>query len=143
MRMSTWFMILVMPFAYVSQNAFAQSDEVQIANVSKDGDTEKFESIRQVFKDRNPGYDMTYLSGVISVDAKENTRVIFVQEIGGVTNQDVLSEAIIQGNPESAKHSELNAFFPFEMTPPVKKKAESAGITSSFTIPRSKSLLFL
>jgi len=105
-RLLTYFILLIMLFTCVSKNAIAQHDKVQIANVSKDGNKEKFESIRHVFKDRNPGYDMAYLSGVLTVEAQENNLVMFVQEIGGVTNQDVLTEATIQGNPGSIKHSE-------------------------------------
>lgn len=106
MRVLTCFILLLFQFTLSSQNTSAQSDKVQIANLSKDSEPEKFESIRQVFKERNPGYDMTYLSGITMVEAQENTQVIFVQEIGGITNQEVLTEATIRGNPGVKEHSE-------------------------------------
>lgn len=94
-------------FCCMFQNASAQqSGKVQIANVSKESDKENFEAIRNIFKEKNPGYDMKYLSGVQQVDAHDVTKVIFVQEIGGITNQDVLAEASIYDTSGSVKQSE-------------------------------------
>ncbi len=93
-------------FMFNSDHPPLKDKEVQIANVSKEGDKEKFEAIRQTFKERNPGYDMTYLSGVRRVEPKEYIQVAFVQEIDGVTNQDVLAKAVVSGNPGSEKRSE-------------------------------------
>lgn len=70
-------------------------EKVQIANVSN-GDGQNFDSIRQIFKERSPGYDMMYLSGVRQIEENNSTRVAFVQEIGGVTNQDVLASATLR-----------------------------------------------
>lgn len=83
----------------------AQQDRVKIANLSNGEDEENFESIREVFRERNPGYDMSYLSGVRKVEARDYTQVVFVQEIEGVTNQDVEARAAINGNSDAPEQS--------------------------------------
>ncbi|MCC5905327.1 MAG: hypothetical protein JJU13_03925 [Balneolaceae bacterium] len=85
---------------------FAQEGQVQIANLYNEEDRDTFELIRQQFREKNPGYDMGYLSDVREVGAKDITQVAFVQQIGGVTNQDVLAKATITGNPGSVRESE-------------------------------------
>ncbi len=89
----------------------AQQDKVQIVNLSNGEDAENFESIRKVFKKRNPGYDMTYLSGVRNVDPRDYTQVLFVQAIEGVTKDgvtypDVKAQATIIGASGSREESE-------------------------------------
>lgn len=84
----------------------AQAPEVQVANLYDGNDSENFLSIREEFKKRNPGYDFDYLSGVTEVDARDYTQVVFVQEIDGVTNQDVLGEVTVAGIRDSQKKSE-------------------------------------
>jgi hypothetical protein len=84
----------------------AQQEQVQIANLYSGEDNEIFENIRKIFREKNPGYDMVYLSDVREIEAKEITQVAFVQEIGGVTNQDVLANAVITGNPGTVQSSE-------------------------------------
>lgn len=79
--------------------------KVQIANVSK-SDSQDFDSIRQIFKERNPGYDMMYLSGVRHIDENNITRVVFVQEIGGVTNQDVMATATLRDTLGAVNNSD-------------------------------------
>lgn len=88
------------------QDIHAQSGQVHIANVSNGDDRESFESIREAFREQNPGYDMTYLSGVREVAAKDITQVVFVQEIDGVTNQDVLAEAAVTDKSGTDNKSE-------------------------------------
>jgi hypothetical protein len=92
--------------AMINQTAFAQEGQVQIANLYSEEDREAFENIRQMFIEKNPGYDMVYHSDVREVETKEITRVVFVQEIGGVTNQDVFANATITGNPGTVRESE-------------------------------------
>ncbi len=89
------FIILLLQFGCSSQETDSQMDNVQIVNVSH-GDRQNFDSMRQIFKERNPGYDMMYLSGVRQIEENNSTRVAFVQEIGGVTNQDVLASATLR-----------------------------------------------
>lgn len=83
-----------------------QENKVQIVNLSNEGEEEAFNSIRQSFRKRNPGYDMTYLSGVREVGPQKYTQVVFVQEIDGVTNQDVLANTSITTSAESHEESE-------------------------------------
>lgn len=90
----------------MSQKVEAQDNRVKIVNLYNEADSEQFEAIREVFKERNPGYDMVYLSGVRQIEATDYTRVFFVQEIDGITNQDMLAHAAITGNPGSVNRSE-------------------------------------
>lgn len=99
--------VQIIQFCCMFQNSrVQQGGKVQIANVSKESDKENFEAIRNIFKMKNPGYDMRYLSGVQQVNAHEETQVIFVQEIGGITNQEVLAESSIYETSGSVKQSE-------------------------------------
>lgn len=101
--------VLTVPLIIITgmvQNIQAQDSRVQIANLKNSEDTESFNSIREAFKERNPGYDMGYLSGVRRVEVRDYTQIVFVQEIGGITNQDVVAESAITGNPDTAKGSE-------------------------------------
>lgn len=84
----------------------AQKPGVQVTNLSNGEDTKGFESIREAFKESNPGYDMTYLSATRKVEPQDYTQVVFVQEIDGVTNQDVTGNATIYNQTGSEKHSE-------------------------------------
>ncbi len=90
----------------MAQEIQAQKPGVQIANVSNGVDNKDFESIREAFKERNPGYDMTYLSATRNVEPQDYTQVIFVQEIDGVTNQDVTGNATVYDQTGSEKQSE-------------------------------------
>lgn len=90
----------------IEHDAQAQKNKVQIVNLSNGEGEENFYSIRRVFKERNSGYDMTYLSGVQQVEAQDYTQVVFVQEIEGVTNQDVEAQATVIGNSDSQEESE-------------------------------------
>lgn len=94
-------LLLLIFFAGMIQNAQAQSPKVQIANLS-DGDTrEGFNAIRTTFKSRNPGYDLKYLRNVTEIEARDHTQVVFVQEIEGITNQEVKGHATISGKTNS------------------------------------------
>ncbi|MCW9713792.1 hypothetical protein LQ318_12845 [Aliifodinibius salicampi] len=90
----------------IEHDAQAQQNKVQIVNLSNGEAEENFYSIRRVFKEQNPGYDMTYLSGVQQVEAQDYTQVVFVQEIEGITNQDVEAQATVIGNSDSQEESE-------------------------------------
>lgn len=86
-----------------------QKDEVGVltANLSNGEYEEDFIIMREAFRERNPGYDMTYLSAAQHVDSRNYTQVLFVQEIDGVTNQDVMGEATIIEPTGSIKDSEV------------------------------------
>lgn len=90
----------------IEHDAQAQKNKVQIVNLSNGEGEENFNSIRRVFKERNSGYDMTYLSGVQQVEAQDYIQVVFVQEIGGITNQDVEAQATVIGRSDSQEESE-------------------------------------
>jgi hypothetical protein len=83
-----------------------QDGKVKVANVSNDTDDKRFQAIRQVFKERNPGYDMAYLSPARSVEPQDYTQVVFVQQIEGVTNQDVTGNATVFDQTGAEKQSE-------------------------------------
>lgn len=100
-------LIIQIIFIYSIVNQLeAQKKQVKIANLYAEDDQEKFEEIRKAFRASNPGYDMTYLTSVREVAPKEYIRVLFVQEIDGVTNQDVLAEATIIKGTSYHKSSE-------------------------------------
>lgn len=85
----------------------SQHNEVRIVNLGADEDEEKFQHVREVFKERNPGYDMLYLAGAETVEPREYMQVVFVQEIDGVTNQEVKSQAVLtDGSSAPEKESE-------------------------------------
>ncbi len=44
------------------------------------GDSEGFEKIRRAFVDHNDGYDLDYLQDITSIAARDNFRVLFVQQ---------------------------------------------------------------
>lgn len=88
----------------------AQKARVQIANLSSGEDTENFNAIREAFKERNPEYDMRYLSNTREVESRDYTQVLFVQAINGVTkdgvtNPDVKAQAVIIGSSGSREES--------------------------------------
>ncbi len=99
------FIILLLQFGCTSQETHGQMEKVQIVNLSN-GYSENFDSIREIFKERNPGYDMIYISEIDQIERDDVTRVIFVQEIGGVTNQDVLASATVRDTEGSETNSE-------------------------------------
>ncbi|MEX0769966.1 MAG: hypothetical protein WD035_04480 [Balneolaceae bacterium] len=98
-------LLLIVTFNVASM-AQEKVNKVQIVNLSSGGDKETFNSIRNAFKERNPGYDMSYLSGVREVKPQDYTQVVFVQEIDGVTNQDVMAQATIFTSANSRKESD-------------------------------------
>lgn len=100
-------LLQIIHFTSLVEEIQAQESRVQITNLYSEEGKEKFKAIREVFKDRNPGYDMTYLSGVRQVDARDITQVVFVQEIGGITNQDVIGQATIMDQTGSDRKSEI------------------------------------
>lgn len=99
-------LVQISHFTSMIQIIHAQKPDVQITNVNNEEDKEQFKAIREIFRDRNPGYDMTYLSGVKHVIAQNNTQVLFIQEIGGITNQDVLAQATVRSISGSIRESE-------------------------------------
>lgn len=96
---------LVMQIGCTSQEIQTQMEGVQIVNVSN-WDSENFNVMRETFKERNPGYDMMYLTAVHQINETDSARVVFVQEIGGITNQDVLASAIIRDSLGAENNSE-------------------------------------
>lgn len=52
---------------------------LQIAHLA-DGDEQGLQAIRASFKERNPGYDMSYLRGIDYLNAKDYPRMLFIQE---------------------------------------------------------------
>jgi hypothetical protein len=91
------------PFIFISMlwvlPAFGQEEKIKIARLSH-GDSRGLEIIREEFVKRNPGYDMSYFSGVASLEKHELTQVVFVQEGGGTA---VLRSS--EGQYESSKVS--------------------------------------
>lgn len=106
----TDFSLIFLPLLFLlmvaSSDIQAQQNRVQITNLSNGTNEEAFNSIRKVFKARNPGYDMTYLSGVRQVEGQDYTQVVFVQEIEGITNQDLAAEVSIHKDSDSPEKSE-------------------------------------
>lgn len=98
--------LLGLPLFGAEIKAQVQEGGVQIANLGDDEDKEIFNTIRETFRERNPGYDMEYLSNIRQVESQDHTRVLFVQAIEGVTNQDVKAQTSIVGNEEAARESE-------------------------------------
>ncbi|MEX2402533.1 MAG: hypothetical protein WD625_00290 [Balneolales bacterium] len=90
--------------ASLDQQVHAQDAKVQVANLSHD-DNAGFKSIQEEFRARNPGYDLNYLSNAQKVGPQDYTQVIFVQGIGGVTNQDVEGNATITSSSGHQKES--------------------------------------
>src|SRR5690625_3857567 len=101
------FLLLLLSSLFYPQIIKGQAREarVQITNLSDGEDTESFNAMREVFKKRNPGYDMEYLSNTREVEPRDYTRVLFVQAIEGVTNQDVEAQAVIIGTSGSREES--------------------------------------
>lgn len=91
---------------FCETNVQAQEPGVRIANLYDGNQTEDFLAIREKFKERNPGYDFDYLSEVKKVEARDYTQVVFIQEVEGVTNQDVAGSVTITGNSQAQKPSE-------------------------------------
>jgi len=56
--------------------------QMQIAHMGQ-GDTKGFETIREAFKERNPGFDIAYLAETFEIPAKDAYRVAFIQTGGG------------------------------------------------------------
>lgn len=92
-------------FSGLIQKSEAQNKKVQIANLNSQ-DSGRFNSIREAFKERNPGYDITYFSATREIEPQDYMQVMFVQEIAGVTNQDVKGYVEITGGSDSKKESE-------------------------------------
>src|SRR5690625_1997505 len=101
------FLLLLVSSLFYPQIIKGQAREarVQITNLNDGEDTENFNAIREAFKKRNPGYDMEYLSDAREVESRDYTRVLFVQAIEGVTNQDVEAQAVITGKSGSREES--------------------------------------
>ena len=100
--------LLLLSFSFTST---AQEGKVRFANLSSSEDNESFNAIREAFRERNPGYDMWYLSNTRQVEPRDYTQVLFVQAIkgitkDGVTNPDVKAQAAIIGNSGSREESE-------------------------------------
>ncbi|MEX0928329.1 MAG: cupin domain-containing protein [Balneolales bacterium] len=106
MKYLTVALLLLVPAGLLSpvQEVMAQEGKVQIAKLS--GDRTGFESIRTEFKKRNPGYDMAYHYDTRKISSGDHTRVVFVQEIEGITNQDQTARATVTGRPGAPNHSE-------------------------------------
>lgn len=83
-----------------------QSGKLQIANVNRKGEKAKVEALRQIFKARNPGYDMVYYSGVRQLHPQNGTQVAFVHQIDGATHHDAPAKAVIKNNQGSEIQSE-------------------------------------
>jgi hypothetical protein len=83
------FMFLITLSTGHQQELNAQLSAVKIANLGNPDDDQNFQLIRQAFQTSNPGYDLSYLQGVNSIEPGELTQVMFVQEIDGITNQEV------------------------------------------------------
>ncbi|WP_114751024.1 hypothetical protein [Pleomorphovibrio marinus] len=77
----------------LSLSGFTQQNLVKIAKLSQ-GDESGLEAIRQDFIDKNPGYDLHYHAETQSLDPKDITQVVFVQEGGGT--------ALVKGNKEKS-----------------------------------------
>lgn len=92
--------------AGLNQELQAQPSTVQITNLGTEADQEKFNSIRKAFQTRNPGYDLTYIQSTRSINPDNITRVLFVQEIDGITNQDVIGNVTITGPAGESTDSE-------------------------------------
>ena len=73
----------------------ADNSGIMYVNLNNGDYQEQFNIIREAFKERNPGYDMVYLPNTTLVQPLGITQVIFVHAIGGVTNQDVIANAVI------------------------------------------------
>ncbi|MEX2601239.1 MAG: hypothetical protein WD355_06300 [Balneolaceae bacterium] len=96
----------VLLFLMIYETGMAQDNRVQIANLNDGAQTEAFQSIRQAFQNRNPGYEMDWLPEVREIGTREVTQVLFVQQIDGVTNQDVVTNVTITTAEGSRKESE-------------------------------------
>lgn len=57
-------------------------ENMKIARLSA-GDTTALQQIRNQFVKNNPGYDLSYVEGVLELPSQGNNRVVFIQEGGG------------------------------------------------------------
>lgn len=93
--------ILILQFIQINvQESNAQQGKIQIANLNGEN-TENFQSLREMFKERNFGYDINYIPATKQVDSQDYTQVIFVQAIQGITNQEMKGYATIKNNDYS------------------------------------------
>lgn len=61
---------------------FAQEEQIKIARLSQ-ANQEGLAEIQTEFRKRNPGYDLHYVDRSMSLESKERTQVVFLQEGGG------------------------------------------------------------
>jgi hypothetical protein len=108
MKLTVLFILMfqIVYSAGLNQELQAQPSTVQITNLGTEADQEKFNSIRKAFQTRNPGYDLTYIQSTRSLNPDNITRVLFVQEIDGITNQDVIGNVTITGPAGESTDSE-------------------------------------
>ncbi len=76
--------VLLMPIWYACQTSQAKVEtpappEIMVVKLGS-GDATGLEKLRAVFADKNPGYDLEYLSNIRSIDSHDSYRVAFIQE---------------------------------------------------------------
>jgi hypothetical protein len=91
----TVFLLLIIGVTIISQKTQIDNSGIMVVNLNNSENPEQFNTIRQSFKERNPGYDMVYMSGTQVIQPHDQTQVVFVHAIGGVTNQEVQARATI------------------------------------------------
>jgi hypothetical protein len=88
------------------QQNTSQSAGVIITNIA-DNDKSNFDTICNLFRQRNEGYDMEYVSDKNQILSEDITRVLLVQEIEGIANPDQRARAVIQNADGNNSDSEI------------------------------------
>ena len=89
------FLLQILCVPFLVQKTQAHDSGIMFVNLNNSDENKQFNAIREAFRERNPGYDMEYLSNAYKIAPREQTQIVFVQGIDGVTNQDVEGKATI------------------------------------------------